>query len=59
MKPAVFRDILKVRDSGKTNMFDIEAVKYWAVKLDCLELFWFLSDKNNFQEYCCFIINGE
>lgn len=26
----VINGIIKVRDSGKTNMFDWEAVKYWA-----------------------------
>ncbi len=48
--------ILKVRDTGKTNMFDIPAVQRIASDLECFDLVIFLEDHR--KEYCEFIMTG-
>ena len=48
--------ILKVRDTGKTNMFDIPAVKRIAFDLECFDLVIFLEDHR--KEYTDFIMTG-
>jgi hypothetical protein len=48
--------ILKVRDTGKTNMFDIPAVQRIAFDLECFDLVIFLEDHR--KEYTDFIMTG-
>lgn len=48
--------ILKVRDTGKTNMFDIPAVQRIAYDLECFDLVIFLEDHR--KEYVDFIMTG-
>jgi hypothetical protein len=50
--------ILKVRDSGLTNMFDIPAVKWIAIRMGLADLAYYL-DKGNTTEYAHFILTGE
>ena len=51
--------ILKVRDTGAVNMFDINGVQTVAYKLDLYELVNFLAEKKNHGAYAHFIITGE
>lgn len=51
--------ILKVRDTGRTNMFDINGVQVVANDLDLFELVVWLYDRNNHGEYIHFIFTGE
>ena len=51
--------ILEVRDTGLTNMFDIKGVQAIANMLDLFELVVFLDEKKNRGEYAHFIITGE
>jgi hypothetical protein len=39
--------IKAVRDCGKTNMFDKQAVMYWAFKMGFFETVNFFNDENN------------
>lgn len=48
--------ILKVRDTGKTNIFDIPAVQRIAFDLECFDLVIFLEDHR--KEYTDFIMTG-
>lgn len=48
--------ILKVRDTGKSNMFDIPAVQRIAYDLECFDLVIFLEDHR--KEYVDFIMTG-
>lgn len=48
--------ILKVRDTGKTNMFDIPTVQRIAFDLECFDLVIFLEDHR--KEYTDFIMTG-
>ena len=48
--------ILKVRDTGKTNKFDIPAVQRIAFDLECFDLVIFLEDHR--KEYTDFIMTG-
>lgn len=51
--------ILKVRDTGRTNMLDINVVQVVANDLDLFELVVWLYDRNNHSEYIHFILTGE
>ena len=59
MTNAVKSQILAVRDTGLTNMFDIHAVQAIAYKNDWHELVVYLEDKANRMEYSRFIMTGE
>ena len=54
---AVRRQILAVRDTGETNMFDIPVVQQIANRLGYYELVLFLIDHR--KEYAHFIMTGE
>ncbi len=54
---AVRRQILAVRDTGETNMFDIPMVQQIANRLGYYELVLFLIDHR--KEYAHFIMTGE
>lgn len=51
--------ILKVREDGRTNMFDINGVMYVANDLCFYELVVYLDDRSNRAEYAHFIRTGE
>ena len=59
MKSKVREQILKVRDTGAVNMFDINGVQVVAYKHDLYDLVVYLDDKKNRTEYSNFIITGE
>jgi hypothetical protein len=56
MKENIKKQILAIRDSGVTNMFDIKRVQYEAYKEDFYELVAYLID--NKSEYINFIMTG-
>lgn len=51
--------ILEVRDTGQTNMFDLDGVMRVAYELDLYELVNYLDDKANHKSYCNFILYGD
>lgn len=59
MTSKVREQILKVRDTGAVNMFDINGVQTVAYKLNLFELVNFLAEKKNHGAYAHFIITGE
>ena len=59
MTEKIKADVLKVRDTGRTNMFDVYAVQRIAYELELFDLAIYLEDKDNWGEYTLFIITGE
>ena len=59
MTEKIKADVLKVRDTGGTNMFDVYAVQRIAYELELFDLVLYLEDKDNWGEYKQFIITGE
>lgn len=59
MNEEIKNEILAVRETGATNMFDVRTVKEIARQLAFDELADFLSDKKNHQAYCNFILTGK
>lgn len=57
MNKEIREQILKVRDTGLTNMFDLAAVKTIAYELGFRELVTFLEKHR--KEYVKFIITGD
>ncbi len=57
MDEKVKEQILKVRDTGLTNMFDITAVQRIAYEMDFYELVTFLEEEK--AKYVRFILTGE
>lgn len=57
--PTIKEQILKVRDTGETNMFDCRAVMAIADREGLLELAGYLSDKANWKAYGRFIMTGK
>ena len=55
----IFEQILEVRNTGETNMFDIRAVMRVAYDLELYELVNFLNDKKNKDIYFQFILSGK
>ena len=55
----IFEQILEVRHTGETNMFDIRAVMRVAYDLELYELVNFLTDKKNEDIYDQFILSGK
>ena len=51
--------ILAVRDSGRTNMFDLCGVQRVAFDLALHDLVLYLDDRQNRSEYSRFIMTGE
>ena len=51
--------IIAVRDTGKTNMFDIAYVQRIAYEMELYELVEFLEDRNNRAAYTNFILHGK
>ena len=57
MNEKIKEQILIIRDSGITNMFDVNRVQHEANRLGLYELVLYL--KENKAEYCHFILTGE
>jgi hypothetical protein len=57
MNEKIKEQILAIRDSGVTNMFDVNRVQYEANERGYYELVAYLID--NKAEYCRFILTGE
>ena len=51
--------ILKIRDTALTNMFEINSVQRIAYNLNMFELVCYLEDKSNRKEYGEFILYGD
>jgi hypothetical protein len=59
MTEIIKEQILKVRDTSLTNMFDLKNVKFIAEQLGLLELINYLETCENEKEYITFIITGK
>lgn len=59
MNEEIKNEILAVRETGATNMFDVGTVREIARQLAFDELADFLSDRKNHQAYCNFILTGK
>ena len=57
MNETIKKQILAIRDTGLTNMFDITAVQRLAYERDFYELVLYLEDHRS--EYAKFILTGE
>jgi len=57
MKEKIKKQILAIRDSGITNMFDLNKVQYEANQLEFYELVIFIEDEK--EKYIQFIMTGE
>lgn len=57
MTEKIKEQILAIRDTGETNMFDTARVQRMAYDRDCCELVLFLEKHK--QEYAHFILTGE
>ena len=57
MNETIRKQILAVRDTGLTNMFDTRAVQRIAYEMDFFDLVCFLDEHT--KEYVHFIITGE
>ena len=57
MEAKIREQILAVRETGRTNMFDINAVQRIAFEMDMFELVNWLED--NRKAYVHFILTGE
>jgi len=57
MTEKIKEQILTIRDSGVTNMFDVNRVQYEANERGYYELVAYLIDHK--AEYCHFILTGE
>ena len=57
MNEKIREQILAVRDTGLTNMFDIKAVQKIAYDMDFYELVVFIEEHK--KEYVHFILSGE
>ena len=55
----IIEQILTVRDTGRTNMFDVQTVAVIANELELYELVAFLSDRKNWSSYAEFILHGK
>lgn len=59
MKQIVREQILKVRDTRETNMFDRNMVMQIANREGWYELVVYLADNDSHKEYAHFILTGE
>ena len=59
MEDKLIKEILTVRDTGRTNMFDVYAVQRVAYELELYDLVIFLEEKKNWKEYTRFILTGK
>lgn len=59
MTESIRQQVLQVRKTGRTNMFDIRMVVQVATELRCDELVEFLKTRANREVYAHFILTGE
>jgi len=59
MTPKIKEQLLKVRATSETNMFDINTVMVIANREEFYELVCYLADKKNHREYGQFIMSGK
>lgn len=59
MTDKIKADVLKVRDTGRTNMFSIHDVQRIAYELELSDLVMYLEEKKNWKEYTQFILTGK
>jgi len=59
MSETVKEQILAVRETGRTNMFDVRMVVQIAIELGYDDLVEFLMTRTNRKIYCHFILTGE
>ena len=57
MTDKVFDSIMKVRDSGKSNMLDLKTVQYVAYHMGLYELVTYIEEHPD--EYAHFIMTGK
>ena len=57
MTEVIREQIMAIRDSGRTNMFDINTVQRLAYELDFVDLVMFIEEHK--PEYVKFILTGE
>lgn len=57
MDAKIREQILAVRDTGRTNMFDVNAVQRIAFEMDLFELVAWIEDHK--KEYSSFILYGD
>lgn len=57
MNEVIKKQILSIRETGKTNMFDIPTVQYLANEMHYYELVIFLEESH--EEYINFILYGD
>lgn len=58
MDKLIKEQIIKVKNTSLTNMFDLKNVKFIAQKLKRNELAAYISNKDNYKYCISFIING-
>ncbi|MGD6731861.1 MAG: DUF5049 domain-containing protein [Pleomorphochaeta sp.] len=58
MDKLIKEQIIKVRNTSLTNMFDLKNVKFIAQELKLNELAAYISTKDNYKYYISLIING-
>lgn len=59
MTDKIKEDVLKVRATGRTNMFDVYTVQRIAYELELFDLVMYLEEKDNWKEYTHFILTGK
>ena len=59
MDKIIKEQIIKVRDTSLTNMFDLRNVKFIAQNLNLNELAAYISNTDNEKDYISFIIKGK
>jgi len=59
MDSKIIEQILKVRDTSLTNMFNLKNVKFIAEELKLFELVDYFKKKENEKEYINFILTGK
>lgn len=57
MDAKIREQILAVRDTGRTNMFDVNAVQRIAFEMDLYELVFWIEDHK--KDYTSFILYGD
>ena len=58
MDKLIKEQIIKVRNTSLTNMFDLRNVKYIAQELKLNEIAAYISNTDNYKYYISFIINA-
>ena len=58
MTDKLVEQILEVRETGLTNMFDVFVVQRIAYEMELYDLVVFLCDKKNWGRYTDFIFSG-